>query len=76
MGLRLDLEAGESVAVSGPATFKLRHKSGRRAVVEVEALPDIHIRKVPRAEISEADEPDQDSQAKTDNALSKLERLR
>lgn len=37
MSLRLEIEAGDAINVTGPAKFTLRHKSGRRAVVEVEA---------------------------------------
>ena len=57
MSLRLDLEAGDEINVDGPATFKLRHKTGRRAVVEVEAPAHTRIERVRRdvAGISDAE---------------------
>jgi hypothetical protein len=50
--LRLELEPGDEIHVSGPARLRFRHKTGRRATVVIDAEPDVDFRHVPAPEVA------------------------
>lgn len=44
--LHVDLKVGETVRVSGPATFTLEEKSGQRARLNIQADANVRIERV------------------------------